>query len=78
MANEITEYALAFPTPLDEQLNAPQHHDYLGLTKREYFAARAMQGLLSDGAFGGTGSPKIAAWAVDQADELIKALNNNS
>ncbi len=45
-----------------------------GLTKREYFAAMAMQGIIGtvsadDYAHG------IAEDAVDLADELIKALN---
>ena len=51
-----------------------------GLTKREYFAAMAMQGLLSggDGEYQkttNTREPKyIALLAVDYADELLKQL----
>ena len=45
-----------------------------GLTKREYFAGLAMQGLLSEGS---TGSfENIAKESVKFADELIKAINN--
>ena len=44
-----------------------------GLTKREYFAAMALQGLLANGyrSF----SIKASIFAIEQADELIKALN---
>ena len=46
---------------------------HLGLTKREYFAAMAMQGMLT---YHRTKSEAdLARWAVDQADALIKALN---
>jgi hypothetical protein len=58
-----------------------------GLTKREYFAAMAMQGLCLNGAYSKqiqdqceanetTTSIAIAVYAVDLADELIKVLNN--
>lgn len=54
--------------------NDPEVREWLGLTKREYFAAMAMQGLLAANAF--NGAPKsIAKYAVDYADELIDALN---
>jgi hypothetical protein len=45
-----------------------------GLTKREYFAAMAMQGLLSTvpESFNGT---EIAQLSVNMADALIEALN---
>jgi hypothetical protein len=41
-----------------------------GLTKREYFAAMVMQGLIS------TNRYDAAVQAVKYADELIKELNN--
>jgi predicted RNase H-like HicB family nuclease len=45
--------------------------DRNGLTKREYFAAMALQGFLADG-----DSPDEAAeWAVEAADYLIEALS---
>jgi hypothetical protein len=46
----------------------------MGLTKREYFAAMAMQGLLSTvpESFNGT---EIAQLSVNMADALIEALN---
>ena len=72
--------ALAFPADNDI---ANLHQ---GLSKREYFAAMAMQGICS--VFAGsekaerqaeevnaTLSRTMAVYAVDIADELIKALN---
>ena len=59
-----------------------------GLTKREYFAALALQGLCAGEApfntqiakqvegRGSTVSTALAVYAVDLADELIKALND--
>lgn len=44
-----------------------------GLTKREYFAAVALQGLLADPE--GPDSVSAAFIAVRAADNLIKALN---
>jgi hypothetical protein len=44
-----------------------------GLTKREYFAAMAMQGLCSLSSF--LDDEDVASYAVKQADLLIKELN---
>jgi len=44
-----------------------------GLTKREYFAAMAMQGILSDTA--DRGENYVAIQSVKIADALIEALN---
>jgi len=41
-----------------------------GLTKREYFAGLAMQGILSNHGV----HSDIAKWAVEQADSLLKEL----
>lgn len=47
-----------------------------GLTKRELFAAMAMQAVLSNSAIGPDNSPRdIAKVAVIEADALIEALN---
>lgn len=64
------------------------HVDEKGLTKREHFAAMAMQGLCLNGAWDKgiqkqcdnekvTTSVAIATYAVDLADALIEALNNS-
>ena len=50
--------------------------NYLGLTKREYFAAMAMQGLLSTNR-ANHGAEDIAFVSVNLAEELIKALNKD-
>jgi len=55
----------AFPRKIGEQ--AP------GLTKREYFAAKALQGLLSNPTI--ILSKKVAEDAVKLADHLTKSLN---
>jgi len=46
--------------------------NYAGLTKREYFSAKALQALLASGS---SGSLTVAQDAVMYADELIAALN---
>jgi hypothetical protein len=73
--------------PNDAAFTGPNDHGYQsGLTKREYFAAMALQGLCLEGAFsqriddqcekaGTTTSQALAVYAVDLADELIKELN---
>ena len=49
-----------------------QHQEFKGLTKREYFAAMAMQGIISSGNFKiGT----ITYAAVAFSDGLITSLN---
>ena len=45
-----------------------------GLTKREYFAAMALQGLLSQSQFL-INSEKFAKFAVEAADALMAELN---
>lgn len=47
----------------------------VGLTKREYFAGLAMQGLLAKYAMQNTDAKGICPEAVTHADELIEALN---
>lgn len=46
-----------------------------GLTKREYFAAMAMQGLLANHSLTNADDETIAMTALDAADVLINALN---
>ena len=55
---------------------SPKH----GLTKREYFAALAMQGLLANPVEivqMGYGPDSFAKCAVESADALIEALNKD-
>jgi hypothetical protein len=56
-----------------------------GLTKREYFAALAMQGMLANSYGDGYNMPlsrassdEIAVMSAFQADSLIKALNETA
>jgi hypothetical protein len=46
-----------------------------GLTKREYFAALAMQGYISNGLANKSKDSSIAFLSVAAADELINTLN---
>lgn len=59
----------AFPT-LKDPMN-PFDQSMPGLTKREYFAAMAMQGLLR---VDDHGPDRIAEWAISYADALIEEL----
>ena len=64
----------AFSRPYAESLSGSFSVEEPGLSKREHFAALAMQGLCVDG-----GSPKeITACAVHIADALIAELNKES
>lgn len=47
-----------------------------GLTKREYFAALAMQGLFASAEYPSASSIQIAEMAVRQADALLKRLEH--
>ena len=65
----------AFPCPETER-----HYKDEGMTLRDYFAAKAMQGLLareSTGAFNFEACPndpwRVALWAYDVADQMLKA-----
>ena len=48
-----------------------QHY---GLTKREYFAGLAMQGLLANNNLADVEASHMAIWATMQADALLKEL----
>ena len=73
MATHITiTNDLAFPTQPSDY-----HAGNEGLTKREYFAALAMQGILCDGD-GGHSERSLANTAVNMADALIEALNKDN
>lgn len=66
------QFKPAFPT--DGRVSANQ-----GLTKREYFAAVAMQGLLSiDDRDSIRSEKEIAELSVSQADALLEQLNSST
>jgi hypothetical protein len=68
----------AFPIVWDDDIEA-KRHIYTGITTRDYFAAKAMQGLIareSTGAFNFETHPddpwRVAMWAYDVADQMLK------
>ena len=69
---------LAFPQTVDTNLIHIDQNGHVvvdkeitgGLTKREYFAAKAMQGLLANGDHG-----VISSDAIRYADQLIEGLS---
>ena len=65
---------LAHPTNIidPERQFEPEYHT--GLTKREYFAAMAMQGMLAEQWW--TSPENLARCSTEAADALIKALND--
>ena len=59
----------AFPGPVDDQEN------WVGISDRDYFAAKAMQAFLDRG-FGPTevgGFTKVANWSYEAAEAMLKA-----
>ena len=72
----------AFPNTVytyDGDGNRVVSHDEEGLTKREYFAALAMQGMLASWPENGRLNPdKTAEHATLFADALITALNQET
>ena len=65
----------AFPRPASHSPEFGPVHPKLGLTKREYFAAMAMQGMCANSDYTHNSQSAIAEWSVKQADALIEALN---
>ena len=48
-------------------------HVFKGMTLRDYFAAKAMQGMMHD--VDHPAGEVIAGWAYEVADEMLKARN---
>lgn len=59
----------AYPLTEDSPRTGPR--TWFGLTKREYFAAMAMQGMTSNNSIT---VETVAAWAVQYADALLAEL----
>lgn len=53
----------------------PRGNDYNGLTKREHFAALAMQGFCATGELDGVTYEQIANASINAADALLAALD---
>lgn len=62
----------AFPT-LDQTGNPEAWNTYFGLTKREYFAAMAMQACISRAKMMDT-TQDVVEWSVKYADALLSEL----
>ena len=70
MENKITRANdLAYPVRKMDTIN------YTGLTKREYFASMALQGIIANKDGLDIKIERIAESAVDMADTLIEELN---
>ena len=63
--SEINTGGFAFPRPGD-------YNPQMGMTLRDYFAAKAMQGALADPDLV-MSKHEIAAWAYEIADAMIQA-----
>ena len=63
----------AFPHLLTECQTRESEH-YRGLSKRELFAALAMQGILAAGSEHRVTTANAVDWAVQHADALLAAL----
>lgn len=82
MKNTFAEHP-AMPTEMHYKANMPtgnhQDSDFsamcYGLSKREYFAAMAMQGYIAAGSSGMPTPVDIGFLAVETADRLIEILN---
>lgn len=64
------------PVPYVSQDGSIQHDVFMGLTKREYFAGLAMQGILSNNLLEPNKSTVeyAAKLSISAADELLKQL----
>jgi hypothetical protein len=59
----------AYPAPTTK----PLENYYPGMTLRDYFAAKALQGMLAENGGGALRNDKLAAYAYNLADEMLKA-----
>jgi hypothetical protein len=64
----------AFPFPAYTYPNGEINHGEDGMALRDYFAAKAMQGLLSDSEVSGT-PEEFSTRAYSMADAMIKVRN---
>ena len=77
MSNNTGGPAFPVPAELCQDLTVEEQR---GMTLRDYFAAKAMQGLMSRKEQGGfdfavyeKDAMRVALWAYDLADEMLKA-----
>ncbi len=67
--SEINTGGPAFPL---QSIGPEFHHGYSGMTLRDYFAAKAMQGCLGDPDLV-MSRDEIASWAYQVADAMLEA-----
>ena len=58
-----------FPAPVTK----PLENYYPGISIRDYFAAKALQGMLAENGGGALSNDKLAAYAYNIADEMLRA-----
>ena len=63
-------------TAFNENDHDGYYTTHYGLTKRELFAAMAMQGMCASGEYATATGGQIAAYSVECADALLAALSN--
>ncbi len=66
----------AFPRPFSkngEYSDSSKHHAQDGMTLRDYFAAKAMQGWTANPLPNDSSIQDVAAWAYRQADAMLAA-----
>lgn len=84
MSETVNDGGPAFPTPVCEEPHCESCESKSagtgiffggtqGMTLRDYFAAKAMQGMLSTDRFGTASEETIADWAYEQADAMLRA-----
>jgi hypothetical protein len=58
-----------FPAPVTK----PLENYYPGISIRDYFAAKALQGMLAENGGGALANDKLADYAYNIADEMLRA-----
>lgn len=72
MSNTINNGGPAFPFT-EHNPDGSLYSEQPGMTLRDYFAAKALQGLLSHNSNGNASDKNIAEWAYSQADAMLRA-----
>jgi hypothetical protein len=70
--NKIKDGGPAFPTTQYVSGISPTGHS-VGISMRDYFAAKAMQGMLAEDGGGALNNEELAEFAYLVADEMLKA-----
>lgn len=73
MSDQINNGGPAFPIPLNEGQPYHGHAPCDGMTLRDYFAAKAMQGYLTHEQAANSPEDVVAGWAYSMADAMLRA-----